>query len=146
MASEIITVKLTGIAGFCKGSELVLEAGGEVMIGRSRDAGFRISGEGTGEEAHPDKPFKGSGDKEKHVLTVSGHHAKLTFKDAKHIYIEDFSKHGTFLDGKAIQGRDQIIGLGKGPLELRLGTNETLRMELIRTPREQPKITVKRPA
>ncbi|MBX3460643.1 MAG: FHA domain-containing protein [Planctomycetes bacterium] len=143
--SEVLTIKLTGIAGFCKGSEFVIEEGGEVVIGRSRNAGLRIAGPDHLSEPPSDKPFKGHGDKEKHLLTVSGRHVKLTFQNAKAIFIEDLSKHGTFLDGKPVEGRDQIIGLKKGPIELRLGTNETFRMELLKAPaKPKPKITVKR--
>lgn len=143
--SEVMTIKLTGIAGFCKGSEFVIEEGGEAVIGRSREATFRVSGPDHLSDPPSDKPFKGHGDKEKHLLTVSGKHVKLTFQNAKGIYIEDLSKHGTFLDGKRVEGRDQIIGLKKGPIELRLGTNETFRMELLKAPaKPKPKITVKR--
>lgn len=140
MADEVLTLRLTGIAGFCKGIDFVIEEGGEATIGRSRNASLRI----TGKEDASDRP---TGGRETHLLTVSGVHVCITFKNSHGIYIEDLSKHGTFLDGKRISGRDQIIGLGKGPLELRLGTNETFRLELARAPaRAQPKITVKRPA
>lgn len=140
MADETLTLKLTGIAGYCKGTEYLIEEGGEATIGRSRGASLRI----TEAESETGKP---SGGRETHLLTVSGVHVHIAFKDARGIFIEDLSKHGTFLDGKRVSGRDQIIGLGKGPLELRLGTNETFRLELVRSPaRPQPKITVKRPA
>ena len=144
MGGEILTIKLTGIAGFSKGKEFTIEEGGEAVIGRSRDCSFRI-GELDEPEPDPNKPFKGTGGKDDHLHTVSRHHVKLTFQNAKSIYIQDQSKHGTFLNGNRIDGRDQIIGLRKGPMELRLGTNETFRMELLREPaRLKPKITVKR--
>ncbi len=140
--AETLIIRVTGIAGYCKGSEQTLEPGGELIIGRSRSAGLRIA---TTQQTTSDKPFHGTGDKDKHFLTVSGQHVKLTFQDASHIYIQDLSKHGTWLEGIKIDGRDQISGLSKGPMELRLGTNETLRLELIRTPaKTSPKITVKR--
>ncbi|MCC7509167.1 MAG: FHA domain-containing protein [Planctomycetes bacterium] len=143
--ADVLTIKFTGIAGFCKGTEFVVEEGGEATIGRSREASLRIIGPDHLSEPPAEKPFKGHGDKEKHLLTVSGKHVKISFADAKHIFIEDLSKHGTFLDGKALDGRDQLIGLKKGPIELRLGTNETFRMELLKSPsKAKPKITVKR--
>lgn len=136
MSSDVACIHLTGIAGVCKGREFTLEVGGEVVIGRSRSAGLRIT--------EPDKSDKDSG-VHQHLLTVSGAHVKLSFPSEREIFIEDMSKHGTFLDGKKLEGRDQIIGLKKGPIELRLGTNETFRMELVRAPaRPKPKITVKR--
>jgi pSer/pThr/pTyr-binding forkhead associated (FHA) protein len=144
MAAEILTIKLTGIAGACKGGEFVIEEGGEAVIGRSRDCTFRI-GEGDEPEPPPDKPFKGTGGKNDHLHTVSRHHVKISFQNAKAIFIEDTSKHGTFINGNKVEGRDQLIGLRKAPMELRLGTNETFRMELVRTPAGiKPKITVKR--
>ena len=144
MGGEVLTIKLTGIAGFCKGSELEIEEGGEAVIGRSRDCTLRI-GEQEEPEPDPEKPLKGNGGKNDHLHTVSRHHMKITFQNAKAIFIEDTSKHGTFLNGNKVDGRDQILGLRKAPMELRLGTNETFRMELVRTPGGiQPKITVKR--
>lgn len=144
MSAEILTIKLTGIAGSCKGTEFVIEEGGEAVIGRSRDCSLRI-GETDEPEPNPEKPLKGSGGKNDHVHTVSRHHVKITFQNAKAIFIEDTSKHGTFINGNRVEGRDQLIGLRKAPMELRLGTNETFRMELVRTPAGiRPKITVKR--
>jgi pSer/pThr/pTyr-binding forkhead associated (FHA) protein len=144
MGEDIPHLKLTGIAGFCKGSEFLIEQGGEATIGRSRNATFRIR-EGEAEPQPPEKPFKGTGGLEKHLLTVSGIHARVSFRDGK-VLLEDLSRHGCFIDGKRIQGRDQIIGLGKSPVELRLGTNETFRLELIRlSAKTPPRITVKRP-
>ena len=98
MGGEILTIKLTGIAGFSKGKEFTIEEGGEAVIGRSRDCSFRI---GQLDEPEPDlnKPFKGTGGKDDHLHTVSRHHVKLTFQNAKSIFIQDQSKHGTFLNG-----------------------------------------------
>jgi len=145
MSNEVLTIKLTGISGFCDGKEHVIEQGGEALIGRSRACTFRIGGKSAQVTPPPDKPFKGSGDKDKHLLTVSGKHVLLTFQGPKQIYIEDLSTHGTYLDGVKLEGRDQLMGLSKGPMEMRLGTNETLRIELVRQPaRSKPKITVKR--
>jgi pSer/pThr/pTyr-binding forkhead associated (FHA) protein len=144
MAGEILTIKLTGIAGFTKGKEFVIEEGGEAIIGRSRTCSFRI-GEEDEPEPDPSKPMKGTGGKDDHLHTVSRQHVRITFQSAKSLYIEDLSKHGTFLNGNKVDGRDQIIGLRKGPMELRLGTNETFKMEMLREPaRLKPKITVKR--
>lgn len=144
MAGEILTIKLTGIAGFAKGKEFTIEQGGQAVIGRSRDCTFRI-GETDEPAPDPDKPFKGTGGKDGHLHTVSRHHVKIDFQGPKAIYIEDLSTHGTFLNGNRIDGRDQLIGLRKAPMELRLGTNETFRMELLKEPAGiKPKITVKR--
>lgn len=143
MSTEVACIHLTGIAGACKGRDFVLEVGGEAVIGRSRNATFRIIDSKDEETAQ--RPLKGSGGIHEHLLTVSGRHVKLSFPSEREIFIEDTSKHGTFLDGKRVEGRDQIIGLKKGPIELRLGTNETFRMELVRAPaKAKPKITVKR--
>jgi pSer/pThr/pTyr-binding forkhead associated (FHA) protein len=144
MAGEILTIKLVGIAGFSKGKEFVIEEGGEAIIGRSRTCSFRI-GEENEPEPDPNKPMKGSGGKDDHLHTVSRQHVRIVFQNTKSIFIEDLSKHGTFLNGQKLDGRDQIIGLRKAPMELRLGTNEAFKMELLREPaRLKPKITVKR--
>lgn len=146
MPSELLSIRLTGIAGLSTGKEFSIEEGGVAVIGRSRDCNFRLDAkELPAEKASERKPFRGSGGKQEHLLTVSGKHVKIEFTAAKTIFIQDLSKHGTFLNGKKLQGRDQIIGLHKGPIELRLGTNETFRMEFVRTPvKTPPKISVKR--
>jgi pSer/pThr/pTyr-binding forkhead associated (FHA) protein len=145
MSNEVLMIKLTGIGGYCDGQEHVLEQGNEAVIGRSRDCEFRIKGKDEPTDPPADKPFKGSGDKAKHLLTVSGKHVRITYKDPKNIFVEDLSTHGTFLDGVKLEGRDQLIGLKKNSVEMRLGTNETLRIEFVRQPaKPKPKITVKR--
>jgi hypothetical protein len=144
MAGEILTIKLVGIAGFSKGKEFFIEEGGEAVIGRSRTCSFKIGEE---EEPAPDpaKPMHGSGGKDEHLHTVSRQHVRIVFQSAKSIFIEDLSKHGTFINGNKLDGRDQLIGLRKAPMELRLGTNETFKVELLREPAKlKPKITVKR--
>ncbi|VAV95134.1 hypothetical protein MNBD_ALPHA04-641, partial [hydrothermal vent metagenome] len=140
---ETISIQLTGISGFSNGHKFTIGMGQTIVIGRSRDCDIKI-GEEDLPEPDPNKPLKGHGGKSEHLHTVSRHHVTIEFKDAKHIFIEDKSKHGTFLNSNAIDGRDQIIGLRKGPMELRLGTNETFRVEMIRTQNDVPRITVKR--
>lgn len=146
MASEILSIRLTGIAGFSKGKEFSIEEGGTAVVGRSRECNFRLDAKvAPDEQPSEKKPFKGGGGRKEHLLTVSGKHVKIEFPDSKTIFIQDLSKHGTFLNGKKLQGRDQILGLNKGPIEMRLGTNETFRMEFVRTPvKAKPKISVKR--
>lgn len=148
MASESISIRLTGIAGLSRGKEFNIEEGSSALIGRSRGCTFRLDArQETPAAATPEKPLKGSAGMKEHLLTVSGKHLRIDFTSAKTIYIEDLSKHGTFLNGKRIEGRDQILGLHKGPMELKLGTNETFRLEFIRTAaKASPKISVKRRA
>ncbi|MHC4840170.1 MAG: FHA domain-containing protein [Planctomycetota bacterium] len=141
--SENLSIQLTGISGFSNGHRWAISQGQTITIGRSRDCEIRV-GEEELPEPDPKKPLKGHGGKTEHLHTVSRHHVTIEFKDAKRIYIEDKSMHGTFLNATAIEGRDQIIGLRKGPMELRLGTNETFKMELIRAHDDVPRITVKR--
>lgn len=144
--TEQLKIKLTGISGYSKGCEFEIDEGSQAIIGRSRNCDFNLS-EHHDEASEPpeDKPFKGTGGKDAHLQTVSRQHATIEFRGAKNIFINDTSKHGTFLNGRKLEGRDQILGLRKAPVELRLGTNETFRLELIRAEaRPQPKITVKR--
>ena len=63
MGGEVLTIKLTGIAGFSKGKEFTIEEGGEATIGRSRTCSFRI-GEEDEPEPDPKKPMKGTGGKD----------------------------------------------------------------------------------
>lgn len=148
MPSEMLSIRLTGIAGFSRGKEFSVEEGGAAILGRSRSCSFRLdANDAPTEEATAKHPFKGTAGKQEHLLTVSAQHVRIEFPDSKTIYVEDLSKHGTFINGKKLQGRDQILGLNKGPIELRLGTNEAFRMELVRTPvKTSPKISVKRRA
>jgi pSer/pThr/pTyr-binding forkhead associated (FHA) protein len=145
MAQDVLALKLTGIAGFCKDRELLIEQGGEAVLGRSRDCALRLTARVPDEPA-PARPYKGDAGKQEHLLTVSGRHARIRFAAADDIEIEDLSKHGTFVNGRRVEGKDSIQELHKGPMELRLGTNETFRMELTHTPtRAKPRIVVKRP-
>jgi pSer/pThr/pTyr-binding forkhead associated (FHA) protein len=145
MTQPEYTLKLTGIAGYCEGHEHVLKPGDEALIGRSRACDFRIENIPDTVQPTPGKPFKGTGDRRSHFLTVSGKHARLTFEGPGAVYVEDLSTHGTFVDGKRVEGREAVSGLDKAPREIRLGTNETLRLELVRQgPTAKPKITVKR--
>lgn len=135
--AEVLSVKLVGIAGFCKGREFTIEEGGQAVIGRSRSCDFNLN--------EPEDPESAGAAKDEHFHTVSRRHVTIEFQGAKSLFITDTSKHGTFLNGGRIDGRDQIVGLRKAPMELRLGTNETFRMELVRREVDaQPRITVKR--
>jgi pSer/pThr/pTyr-binding forkhead associated (FHA) protein len=148
MASELLSIRLTGIAGCSRGKEFSIAEGEQATVGRSRSCTFRLDAmPGPISEEDARKPFHGTAGMKEHLLTVSGQHVRIQFNGAKAIIIEDLSKHGTFLNGKRIEGRDQILGLHKGPMELKLGTNETFRVEFIRTPvKAPPKISVKRRA
>lgn len=143
--ADVLTIKLTGIGGYSKGREFIVEEGGQAVMGRSRSCDFNLSEHDDETEPPEEKPFKGTGGKDEHLHTVSRQHVTIEFRGPKAIFITDTSKHGTFLNGNRVDGRDQIIGLRKAPVELRLGTNETFRMELMREEvRPGPKITVKR--
>ena len=146
MASELLSIRLTGIAGCSRGKEFSIAEGEQATIGRSRSCTFRLDAKlGPVSEEEEKKPFHGTAGMKQHLLTVSGEHARIQFAGPKTIYIEDLSKHGTYLNGKRIEGRDQILGLHKGPMELKLGTNETFRLEFVRTAvKAPPKISVKR--
>jgi ABC-type multidrug transport system ATPase subunit/pSer/pThr/pTyr-binding forkhead associated (FHA) protein len=59
-------------------------------------------------------------------LTVSGHHATITFVDGAY-HLQDFSSNGTFINGQQIQGRVVInhgdqIELGRGGPHVRFET------------------------
>lgn len=145
MASEILSLRLVGIAGLSRGKEFLIEEGGEAVIGRSRSCQFRIDSRPADDEPTAHKPLKGSAGNQTHLLTVSGRHVKLSFRSATQVEITDLSKHGTFINGRRIEGSDRLLGLEKAPVEMRLGTNETFRLEFARTPaRAKPRISVKR--
>ncbi len=136
-------IRLTGIAGFSKGNTLDVYAGRSVTVGRSRDCDFHIQPHGE-PPAQTDNPNHGTSGKEKHLKTVSRTHVTIEYRDAKHVFIEDSSTHGTFLNDVKLSGRDRVTGLKNGPIELRLGTNEAIRMEFVTVDADPPKITIKR--
>jgi pSer/pThr/pTyr-binding forkhead associated (FHA) protein len=139
MADEALHLKLTGIAGFIKGDTFTLKPGSISVIGRSRSCDISLRELKQGREDD-------EGAKEDHYKTVSRQHVRISFKDSSEVMIEDLSHNGSFLDGERIQSRASISDLGKKSHELRLGTNETFRLELIKAEKTKatPKIMVKR--
>ncbi|MCC6573548.1 MAG: FHA domain-containing protein [Planctomycetes bacterium] len=148
--SSINTIKLTGIAGYVKGTSYVLLPGTETVIGRSRECTIclreaqKAHQPAVDHEGHP-RPEKGIAD---HFKTVSHQHLRITFVDDGQVMVEDLSRHGVFLDGHAISKKALLSDLDTKSHELRLGTNESFRIELQSgaAVKSAPKISVKKKA
>lgn len=149
-SQAIATIKLTGIAGFVKGTSYVLLPGTETTIGRSRSCTIclreaqKAHQPAVNHEGHP-RPEKGVLD---HFKTVSATHLRIHYIDESQVVLEDVSRHGVFLDGHQVQKKVLVADLDSRSHEIRLGTNEAFRIELqgavARKP--QPKISVKKKA
>jgi len=133
-----LSVHLKGIAGAVKGRDFTIAQGIETVIGRSHECDIVVKPNG-----NTDKP-KGREATLEHLKTVSRKHVTLRVDRPDRVFIKDISHHGTFVDGIRIEGEDTILSLETAPVELRLGTNETFRMELVRiTDESSPRISVR---
>ncbi len=148
MGKTIATIKVTGIAGFVKGTSYVLLPGTETVIGRSRQCTICLR---EAQKAHqPSVDHEGHPRDEKamaeHFKTVSHQHVRLKYIDESQILIEDLSRHGVFLDGHAIDKKALVSDLDNRSHEIRLGTNEAFRIELqgALERKPAPKISVKK--
>jgi pSer/pThr/pTyr-binding forkhead associated (FHA) protein len=141
MADEALHLKLTGIAGFIKGESFSLKPGSINVIGRSRSCDISLR---EVKQSHEESDREGA--KEDHYKTVSRQHVRISFKDNNEVMIEDLSHNGSYLDGERIKTSASITDLVKKSHELRLGTNETFRVELAKAEKTKasPKIVVKR--
>ncbi len=116
---------LFGTAGIVAGETWVLPRGQEISIGRSRSCAVSLRRASkyiaaAGESRDDDHDFN----------TVSRCHVKLTVAADGSASIEDLSSNGTLLAGQALAG-PATVDLRNGPVELRLGTRETLTLELL---------------
>jgi pSer/pThr/pTyr-binding forkhead associated (FHA) protein len=139
MAEEALHLKLSGIAGFIKGESFTLKPGSITVIGRSRSCDISLR---EIKHGHDDP----EGAKEDHYKTVSRQHVRVSFKGEGEVVIDDLSHNGTFLDGSRISGSVTVSDLAKKSHELRLGTNETFKLDLAKPEKTKPspKIVVKR--
>lgn len=139
MADDALHLKLTGIAGYIKGEGFSLKPGSITVIGRSRSCDISLR---EAKHGHDDP----EGAKEDHYKTVSRQHVRISFKGEEEVVIEDLSHNGSFLDGSRISGSATIADLARKSHELRLGTNETFKVELAKPEKAKasPKIVVKR--
>jgi pSer/pThr/pTyr-binding forkhead associated (FHA) protein len=142
MAEEKQHLKLTGIAGYIKGEGFSLKPGSITVIGRSRSCDISLR------ELKQTQGDTGAieGSKEDHYKTVSRQHVRISFKGEDEVVIEDLSHNGSYLDGVRINASARLSDLRKHSHELRLGTNETFKLELAKpeAPRKSPKVSVKR--
>ncbi len=141
MAEEALHLKLTGIAGFIKGESFSLKPGSINVIGRSRSCDISLR---EVKQSHEESDPEGA--KEDHYKTVSRQHVRISFKGNDEVVIEDLSHNGSFLDGERIKTSASITDLARKSHELRLGTNETFKLELAKAEKAKPspKIVVKR--
>lgn len=119
-------LRIRGVRGFLQGEELLLQRGGEVVIGRSRgcDLSLRRS------TRYLEREDRGSVSKSEAWRTVSREHVRIAYHRPDHIVIEDLSANGSFLDGERIDGKVNIEDLGNGSRILALGVVERLKLEL----------------
>lgn len=105
-----------GIKGFLAGEEVVMSVGDTLTVGRSRSAGLsmrrsrRLHARDDIEQVMASEAF----------LAVSRRHAHIHYLHPDCVEIKDFSRNGTFVDGRKVdcvaltdlKQRSHIIALG----------------------------------
>lgn len=114
---------LRGTKGIMQGEKFRLDCGKICIVGRSREADFSLRRSMnylilTQEERQ----------KEEHFNTVSRKHCSIAYHSNNSLEIEDFSRHGTFVDGKRIH-RVILSDFQRKTYEITVGTQETFLME-----------------
>ncbi|KAF0246641.1 MAG: hypothetical protein FD180_460 [Planctomycetota bacterium] len=118
-------IMLKGLSGIVKDESFPIEAGQDVVLGRSRSCEISLKSCRAYSLMEPEQR-----DKDEGLLTVSRKHVRIRFIKTDGIEIEDLSSNGTFLDGKKVE-KMTITDLPGKPCELRLGRRETFRMEFV---------------
>lgn len=116
-------ILLRGLNGLISGEKFVLEQGKVCVVGRSRECDFSTRRSLkylvlTSEERR----------KEEHFNTVSRKHCSITYHSDNTIEIEDFSRHGTFVNGKRIH-RVLLSDFQRKPYQVKVGTQEEFVLE-----------------
>lgn len=114
---------LMGIEGLVEGEVFRINAGEDVILGRSRSCDISLR-----------KCFKylaldpEDRKDDRHFQTVSRKHLRLVFKDADQIELENLGANGSFVDGTKV---DKVIitDIRFQPHEILLGTREKFRLE-----------------
>ncbi len=113
---------LAGISGLVDGCRFHLAHGRSAVVGRSTACDISLRKLPSylalpAADREGDKPF----------LTVSRNHVRITVRNSACVEIENLGRHGTFLDGSAVD-KTTITDLREKPRDLRLGDRETLRL------------------
>jgi len=115
---------LVGIRGWVAGERYVLHQDESVVIGRSRSCDISLRRIGSYLERPP-----GERDADQDFNTVSRKHMKLTVSDGQ-VQIEDLSTNGSYCNGEII-GDPREVDLRQSQVEIRLGTREAFKLELV---------------
>lgn len=116
-------IVLKGLVGIVKDESFPIEAGQDVVVGRSRSCEISIKSCRAYSMMEAEAREKDEG-----LLTVSRKHLRIRFVKPDAVEVEDLSSNGTFLDGKKVE-KITIKDLPAKAYEIRLGRRETFRME-----------------
>ncbi|MHC5067500.1 MAG: FHA domain-containing protein [Planctomycetota bacterium] len=114
---------LIGIDGWVEGEVFPFSRATTCTLGRSRNCTVclrRIA-------AYLKRP-RDERDNDHAFNSISRRHASLDF-DGSHVTITDLSSNGTFCNGRAVTDH-ATFNLDDGPVTIRLGNRETLRLSL----------------
>lgn len=114
---------LVGTKGWVTGELYVLKDGESVVLGRSRSCDISLRRIVAYLERSP-----GERDADHDFNTVSRRHMRVTVT-GNTVKLEDLSTNGSYCNDDAITGPREL-NLGNGPVEIRLGTRETFRVEI----------------
>ncbi|MEK7483858.1 MAG: FHA domain-containing protein [Planctomycetota bacterium] len=116
-------ILLRGLNGLMKEEQFVLEKGKVCIVGRSRECDFSLRRSMrylvlTQEERREEENFN----------TVSRKHCSIAFHSDHTLEIEDFSRHGTFVNDKRIH-RVLLSDFQRKPYHIKVGTLEEFLLE-----------------
>lgn len=123
MSDIPVSILIRGVGGLSKGETYNLKEGKTILVGRSRKCEFSLRRSIgylrlTPQERTERRAFH----------AVSRKHCRISFINKNTLEIEDFSRHGTKVNGKEIR-RVIITDIARKPYKILLGPEEELTLE-----------------
>jgi pSer/pThr/pTyr-binding forkhead associated (FHA) protein len=116
-------ILLKGTQGLIEGETFRLECGHMCVVGRSRECDFSLRRSMKYLVLTPDER-----NQEEHFNTVSRKHCNISYHPDNSLEIEDFSRHGTFVNGKRIH-RVILSDFQRKSYQVIIGTHEEFALE-----------------
>jgi pSer/pThr/pTyr-binding forkhead associated (FHA) protein len=118
MSKSVGLIVLKGVQGLISEEKFRLEPGKVCIVGRSRECDFSLRRSMKYLILTPEERQQ-----EEHFNTVSRKHCSIAYHSNNSLEIEDFSRHGTFVDGKRIH-RVLLSDFQKKSYIITVGTQE----------------------
>ena len=127
MSDKTGPLLLKGTRGVLKDEKYVLDCGKVCIIGRSRESDFSVRRSMKYLLLSPEERQERD-----HFNSVSRKHCSIAYHSANSLEIEDFSRHGTFVNGKRIH-RVILSDFQSKSYEITVGTEESFVIECPKT-------------